>query len=177
MKLNPLVMILLVIVLLIGAMVFSAARYYSQIELRLPRISWRSPTGSVDLWFATIELYAPASFWSRFLRVDSASFNSLYFSSVQSWRTEPEPDEIMFPWPDDRPERFENSVKEPLEGSSAPLRILMEIHRTKSFAGYEDYSTVTVSYRYFGFKRQLSISRQGLATDPYRVSNSKNSIR
>lgn len=163
--------------LILFLLVIWAMWFYMQIELRLPSVSWITDP-DVDTWFLTIELYAPASIWGQLLKVEGASFNSIFFSSVDAWRTEPEVDEVMFPFPDDRSERFAEAVKEPLKGSSAPTRILMEIHRTKPFTGWDnDYSTVTVTYRYFGIKRQLAISREGRSPKPYRVGNRKGSSR
>ena len=64
---------------------------------------------------------------------------------------------VIIGWNDEH----DNYTRLPLRGSTPPLNILLEVHRTHPYDGTDEdkYRVVTVTYTVLGFKRQIILRK------------------
>lgn len=149
--------ILIVFLIFVSGLIW----YDSRITLRCT--GWVLGYGPDD-WLLTIRLDGPDSTWRHFFRVQEASYQTQFYQSTNAWRTESTDRQ---PWPFAEIDELENHVRLPLQGSTPPLNILLEIHRIRPFDGSDEtkYRLLTVTYTVLGLKRQITLRELTESTD------------
>lgn len=157
---------------LVILVVFCSMLVWYDSKIVLYATSWiggEDPTGWPSTWLMTIRLDAPTSIWRHFFRVQDASYETQFFKSTNAWRTDPTEDPADLPmpviigWNDEH----DNYTRLPLRGSTPPLNILLEVHRTHPYDGTDEdkYRVVTVTYTVLGFKRQIILRKPPSSTE------------